>query len=325
MSRTTSRLSIRFAFSLVELLVVLGIIAILVGLTLPAVQAAREAARGMTCRSHLRQVGLAISQFDAVQGQFPGGGWGFQWVGDPNRGPKLNAQPGSLFFSILPYLDGQDEVYNIAKGRDANENASATRKMLEIPISIYSCPTRRTPELSKYLGQYPLKNSEMPIESFKADFAGNGGDTRLRNDTGPQDSIPEHVASYRWPDPRVATGIFFAGSSIRSAHIRDGLSNTYLVGEKFVRTSEPSGPEDRDMGDDQSVFVGDDRDVRRWTELSPVSDDSGSDWDRFGSRHPSTWNVVMCDGSVNAISFDIDLAVHKSYGNRNDTAMRSSQ
>ena len=81
------------AFTLVELLVVIAIIGILIGLLLPAINAARESGRRTQCMNQVKQVGLACMQHESTNGFLPTDGWGWYWVGDPDRG-YTRAQPG---------------------------------------------------------------------------------------------------------------------------------------------------------------------------------------------------------------------------------------
>ena len=76
----------RSGFTLVELLAVVAIIGLLVGLMLPAIQSAREAARRTTCGNNLKQLAVACLEYDESQRHFPSGGWGYQWNGDPDPG-----------------------------------------------------------------------------------------------------------------------------------------------------------------------------------------------------------------------------------------------
>lgn len=144
LARTEKRKS---GFTLVELLVVIAIIGILVALLLPAIQAAREAARRTQCTNNLKNIGLAVLNFESTLKQFPTGGtmpdvrieWYLkdtQTVSNPSqrRGPANGPLEQGLgwLYQILPYLE-QGAVKNLVQQSDLSKN----------PISLYNCPSRR--------------------------------------------------------------------------------------------------------------------------------------------------------------------------------------
>ena len=104
------------AFTLVELLVVIAIIAMLVTLLLPAVQAAREAARRSQCQNNLKQLGMGCLNLESALGHYPPGGWGWAWVGDSDQQSNRD-QPGGWIFGILPFME-ESGFYNAAGDGD---------------------------------------------------------------------------------------------------------------------------------------------------------------------------------------------------------------
>jgi prepilin-type N-terminal cleavage/methylation domain-containing protein len=134
-------------FTLVELLVVIAIIGILVALLLPAVQAAREAARRAQCANNLKQIGLGILNHHDTYGQFPTAGMNTTdfWV-DPVVAATATRERYGWGFQILPFIEEQ-AVYDI--GREARETYRPTdeipsigKALVEIPVAIYACPSR---------------------------------------------------------------------------------------------------------------------------------------------------------------------------------------
>ena len=152
----------------------------------------------------------------------------------------------------------------------------------------------------------------------KGDYAINGGDVVIGTPDSPQTLGEGDDPAYPWVDTTHATGVGYLRSEVRIADITDGTSNTYLVGEKLVSRIGYSSSDD--PGHDQCFFCGVDWDNTRWSVDPPLADNDSPDPERFGSAHASVFHVVMCDGSVRAVSFQIDRIVHRNHGNRRDGA-----
>ena len=136
------KMSQRNAFTLVELLVVITIIGILIALVLPAVQAAREAARRLQCVNHLKQLGLACLSHEVSQGFLPSGGWRWDWAGDPDRGFGRR-QPGGWIYHILPYIE-EVPLYQQGSGRLFDDKKRDLSRTCQTPLATLHCPTRRS-------------------------------------------------------------------------------------------------------------------------------------------------------------------------------------
>jgi prepilin-type N-terminal cleavage/methylation domain-containing protein len=303
----------RRAFTLIELLVVIGIIGILVALILPAVQAARETARKVQCQSHLKQLAVAVQIHHDLHKHLPTNGWGHAWVGDPDRGFDRR-QPGGWVYNVLPFLE-QTSVREFGRGEPPAQKQISLGKLMQMPLAVLVCPSRRSAELSPYSTTVILYNAEVPHDAAKTDYAINGGDFYVSAGPGPLSASAQDIQAYAWPDTRLITGISFVGSLINLTEITDGSSNTYLVGEKYINIDDRL---QGNGGDDQTMFLGDDADIRRWTTAIPERDTKRlPSHEIFGSRH-SICLFSMCDGSVRGIAYEVDADVHRRLGNRHD-------
>ncbi len=205
----------RPAFTIIELMVAIAIISILVALLLPAVQAAREAARRTQCSNHLKQLGLATHNYHDVYNVTP---MGNDW--------KLSAAWGgwdynaSVHIRLLPHID-QSTIFNLI---DFNEPILSTRNVfvLEPSLPVLHCPTDFAPEQERF-------------DPGDLDDAWSGaftvGYTNYVGCVGPT-WYPDWTL-YGFPGKQFYRGMFWEDQSdVRFADARDGLSNTLLFGER---------------------------------------------------------------------------------------------
>ncbi len=316
----------RRGFTLVELLVVITIIGILISLLLPAVQSAREAARRTQCANNLKQIGLASLNHLQAHGFFPSGGWGHRWVGDADRGFGKR-QPGGWMYSVLPYLE-QDALHDMGLGGSAEEKKEAAETLQTTPLTMFCCPSRRRAIL------YPFRTDAVEwnrpnnpgIDGVRVDptpmiakscYCMNGGQKWPGFHGGP--ATIEAAANHGWPDQKDVTGLVAIRSQTTMAEVRDGSSNTYLIGEKYMNVDRYASWDGG--GDAQSMFIGVDDDCVRWAgpDYALMRDRPGYSNSRlFGGPHPGGCQFVFCDGSVHTVSFSIDLETHRRLGNRRD-------
>jgi len=297
---------------------------------LPAVQAAREAARRMQCQNHLKQIGLAALTHEDALGFFPSGGWGNGWTGDADRGFGQN-QPGGWNYDILPYIE-QNVLHEMGKDQQPDTvtqtQRNGAREREAIPISTFYCPSRRSakayPRPRFATGGVRFFNCGMLGEAATTDYAACAGTLRTYDPMGG----PNGYSAAKTYDfsAREDTGVSYTYSQTRISAILDGTSKTYFAGEKYVM------PDDYetglDNGDDGGQFDGCGGDHFRFCMVSgnehvyPFMQDTpgfGSNYGfAFGSPHAAGANFVLCDGSVRTISYDIEPVVHARLGNRAD-------
>ncbi len=290
-------------FTLVELLVVIAIIGILVALLLPAIQAAREAARRSQCVNHLKQLSLAVSLHENSYKVYPDGGeqqWSgrsFSGTGAAKRPRVAPWQSWGWPYQILPYIE-QASLWGVLEDN----------KVMNVTLPDYFCPSRRPPQLIDARAMM--------------DYAGNAGTSKVGNMNWGMMGNGNDAPIVRRPDSR------FKGRSAQvnpGRQIVDGTSKTLLLGEKCLNV----GLLGQSQADDDSGFVdGWDWDNVRWGYVPPSPDWSAGEGDprngdvtyhsAFGSSHPGIFNAALCDGSVTQLSYNVDLEVFKRLCSRDD-------
>jgi prepilin-type processing-associated H-X9-DG protein len=303
----------------VELLVVIAIIGILVALLLPAVQAAREAARRTECQNHLKQIGLGFQTHHDVNRFFPSGGWGWSWTGDADLGFD-ERQPGGWVFNILPFTENL-AVHDLGLGETPAGKMAAHSQRLATPLAIFNCPSRRAAHT--YPAMYNPYNATATANVAKTDYGANCGNyTRCEIDAG-----PAYPSSTPPATPPEETGVSYRCSKVSIAQILDGTGFTIAVGEKYLpRAAYFSGT---DSADNESMYVGYDNDLFRSTNgtfgLPHPDSDNVANQLVYGSAHPGGFNAVFCDGSVHVISYNIDAFVYDGLGHRADGKVLSGR
>ena len=321
------------AFTLVELLVVIAIIAMLVALLLPAVQAARESARRIQCVNKIKQLALSVLSHESAHGFLPAGGWGWRWVGDPDRGFG-ETQPGGWTYSVLPYLEEQSLWAMGTGATDPEAKNAALTRMNEQQPGAFICPTRRDVIPTGVKSHWRPVNCSFTELVAKSDYAitiGDAFESDYGGFSGPASIAQGNNPSYAgWPEDKQYNGVCKLRGELRIGQIIDGASKTYLIGDKYLRPESyhgvgSGGSATYDTGDNESLFTGFNRDFQRSTRYAPQQDRMGASLPyRFGSAHAGGFNMSLCDGSVQNVPYDIDTEVHRRLGVRNDGTVASA-
>jgi prepilin-type N-terminal cleavage/methylation domain-containing protein len=302
-SRLSSLRSIRRGFTLVELLVVIAIIGVLVALLLPAVQAARESARRMSCSNKLKQVALATHNFHDTYLSLP--------YATRTRlpGEALDTYTTG-FIQILPFLEGDaiarrwdpKLARNNATDSDGDGFSNATLQQMKIPT--YTCPTMTPPSA-------PLAENRAPCS-----YLLNSGsiDVQMFHYGAPEPEFDGPIVPIKDIASLVAPATSPNMNDTKLRDIVDGTSNTFLAGETdFAPRGQPStyygglwswGYIGYSWG---STFVT----FNRHNHTANV-------YGAYRSQHPAGANFAICDGSVRFINTNIDDLIYKAAGTRNN-------
>ena len=291
----------RHGFTLVELLVVIAILGVLVAIMLPAVQAAREAARRQICSSHLREVALAIDHYESALSHYPAGRVGCDdtlniAVCPPGLPPEKKTA-ASGFVAILPYMEQQalHDQLDVRNGGLWNRNvddlswwyaSSAKAVAVEQRVPLLVCPS---------------DTSESISDVYAPVLAATGSYAFVQGTKGT--ASPRPVAKYD------NDGLFLYVIERRASEVADGLSNTLMIGEVTMADTWESS--------NTWTYARLNADSLRTTEYAVNTwPGAGSTYElqngAMGSRHPGGALFAYADGHVAMIEEGVELTVYRA-------------
>ncbi len=342
-----SATSRRRAFTLVELLVVIAIIGILVALLLPAVQAAREAARRSQCSNNVRQLVLAMHNFEGATGRLPAG-----YLADtnsPERDPATWDAPAGWGWGtqILRYL----EENALADALDLQEPIWEPDHLplLDTTIAGFLCPSSsgpRDPFIITDESQSPLDRGTGQIVVGRSDYVASHGQESCWGECGATPSGPVFTNIYTSETAqithngdvsKVADGPFYRNSRTRFADVSDGLSKTIFLGEHSSRLSEKTWVgvvpgafthpafESPENGSDAAATLvlvhggpsGGELDITGEPIIHPINFPTYHVGQMY-AEHPGGGNVALGDASVRFVTDEVSLILWAVYSSMNE-------
>jgi prepilin-type N-terminal cleavage/methylation domain-containing protein len=286
-------------FTLIELLVVIAIIGVLCALLLPAVQAAREASRRTQCRNNLHQIGIALHNYHDTYSMFPPG-----WIGVTSYQLDVNGESGLAWSSlILPQIEQYAAAFQSTEKNGKapplnvkvaiTDPTDATLQPYVIPL--YRCPSDTGPGTVSVAVNPPQTNANLPMTFATSNYIGSFGSTDYH-------TCYTNAVGVDCP----GNGVFYLNSRTSIANVRDGTTYTIMIGERRGNTTTtppilgmwlgapPGGVE----------WIG-----RVLGASDQPPDDPAQHFQAYSSMHSMGVNVLLCDGSVQFVSDNVDLTL----------------
>lgn len=307
----------RQAFTLIELLVVIAIIAVLIALLLPAVQKVREAANRSQCTNNLKQIALAVHNYESTFRSLPGNYWPADDGGDNSPGDQADKTPGawSWLAYILPFLE-QENVYrqgNVTRGSLRQSGVTGTW------IKTFLCPSDSAQSITILGRGADLYDADMPlaVTNYKGVIGSNQSEGEWINfgPSGDSDGWGKGDGLF-YPGQRLV-GQWPSRASVPSwiplGHVVDGTSNTLMAGEDLPERNIWSGWVFANHANCTAAIP-----PNQVTDLAGVPYDM---WDyanqwSFKSKHPGGVNFAMADGSVRWVANSIPLQTFRALATR---------